>query len=180
MKKFLVNEIELRRNQKTVLKNKKHRIGKIVKGALVGMSLFSAGASIAARNSSSIQQQKNNIALINRMGVGEELNTSYMSFLTAGKLDLSGVREHISNSKFLVEDQEKIYVNFQIPELNDAHKFSVDCAMDMLNEINEKTYTGMPKIVVNYAPTASDLFNPTSITVKKRDVIGFKDGIHGR
>ena len=70
MKKFLVNEIELRRNQKTVLKNKKHRIGKIIKGALVGMSLFSAGASLASERATSIKQQEYNIALIDRINVG--------------------------------------------------------------------------------------------------------------
>ena len=171
MNKFLVKELDLKRSKKSVLKNKKSKISKIIKGTLVGMSVFFAGTSLASEKATTIKQQEYNIALINRINVGDKINSSYDSYLKAGKVDLGGLRKNISNSTFVTKGQKYTYINIDIPQLTEAHKISIDSAIELLNEINEKTYTNNPKLVVNYSPTFKDFANPTSVSVYSGEFI---------
>lgn len=121
------------------------------------------GPSIVAKDVPSYSTQNKNVAIV-RCIADEDVDTSYRNAYAEIDNPIFKALGKMPARIYTTAWQKEIKINM-FSQVNDETRALLNEAIKLFNTINERTYTKLPKVVLNYSPTGLDEFNPLNINV---------------
>lgn len=151
-----------------VYKKKKFNFKDCLDSAILIMAMFAP--SILAKDVPSYAKQEKNTELVRELSQ-DEVDSTYRNIYEYELVDkpVISLLSKLPAKKYIASWQKEIKVNMFL-EVNSQTKKLLKETVDFFNLVNEKTYTNLPKIVLNYSPKEIEKYNIFKINVNWGDL----------
>lgn len=154
--------------QPVTYSNKKFRFADCLSSIALVLTLFAP--SILAKDVPSYAKQGKNTEIVRELSQ-DEIDSTYRNIYEYELADkpVFNLLSKVPAKKYIAVWQKEIKINMFL-DVNSETKKLLQETIELFNLVNEKTYTGLPKIVLNYTPNEIEKYNIFKINVEWGDL----------
>lgn len=156
MEELSQDELALRKKEK-----RKNVISAVIDWLMIGTLVL--GPTVLTKSRPAAKKVDKNLDLIEEIAPSNNINMDY-SNLTRLHPVWNCLSNHLYANHVIPFWAKKIDVNVAL-DLSSEQKRALQYSIDLLNELNEKTYTNVPTIVLNYGEDSLSKFNVVDINI---------------